>query len=115
MPLCYFVRDLVFFCSTLTIHSQVQCFTYEGIEAIKPALRAGLKKGEEQEFDVKIQLFSTPVYLVYIVTPDTAHGIKTLEGMIEVIQTSIEKSGGTLKVKAEVCLFILVFKCTFVE
>uniref|UniRef100_A0A7S4JVI4 S1 motif domain-containing protein n=1 Tax=Paramoeba aestuarina TaxID=180227 RepID=A0A7S4JVI4_9EUKA len=80
---------------------EVQCFTYEGIEAIKPALRAGLKKGEEQDYDVKIQLFSTPVYLVFIVTPDTAHGIKTLEGMIEEIRTAIEKSGGTLKVKSE--------------
>ena len=58
---------------------------------------------------MKIQLFSTPVYLVYIVTPDTNHGIKTLEGMIEAIRTAIEASGGTLKVKAEVIDFVFFF------
>ena len=42
------------------------------------------------------------MYLVFIVTPDTAHGVKTLEGMIEEIKIAIEKSGGTLKVKNEV-------------
>jgi translation initiation factor 2 subunit 1 len=78
---------------------EVTCFTYEGIEAIKPALQAGLDKGNEQEHPVKIQLFSTPLYLMYIVTPDKDHGITTLEQMVEVVKEKIEASGGQLVVK----------------
>jgi len=78
---------------------EVTCFTFEGIEAVKPALQAGLDKGNEQEHPVKIQLFSTPLYLVYTITPDKDQGIETLEKMIEVIKEKIEASGGNLVVK----------------
>jgi len=78
---------------------EVTCFTYEGIEAVKPALQAGLDKGNEQEFPVKIQLFSTPLYLVYIITPDKDQGIHTLEKMIEAVKEKIEASGGNMNVK----------------
>jgi len=78
---------------------EVTCFTYEGIEAVKPALQAGLDKGSDQEFPVKIQLFSTPLYLVYIITPDKDQGIQTLEKMIEAVKEKIEASGGSMTVK----------------
>ncbi len=69
---------------------------------MKPALQAGLDKGNEQEFPVKIQLFSTPLYLVYIVTPDKDQGIQTLEKMIEAVKEKIEASGGSMNVKVAV-------------
>jgi translation initiation factor 2 subunit 1 len=78
---------------------EVTCFTYEGIEAVKPALQAGLDRGTEQEFPVKIQLFSTPLYLMYIITPDREHGVQTLEKMIEAVKEKIEASGGNLAIK----------------
>ena len=90
---------------TRLFSNQVTCFTYEGIEAIKPALQAGLDKGSEQDETVKIQLFTTPLYLMFVTTPDPAHGIQTLENMIAAVREKIEASGGTLTVKAEVTFF----------
>jgi len=58
---------------------------------------------------VKIQLFSTPLYLVYIITPDKDQGIHTLEKMIEAVKEKIEASGGNMNVKVAVSHFFFSF------
>lgn len=80
---------------------EVTCFTAEGIDAIKAALHAGLEKGQDQEHPVRIQLFSTPVYFVYIITPDKNAGIATLNLMAEAVKEKIQEAGGNFAMKNE--------------
>jgi len=79
---------------------QVTCFTYEGIDAIKPALKAGLALGTE-EHQIKVQLVSSPEYILVTSSTDGEAGIGLLKKAIEVMQTEIKKHGGDCVVKNE--------------
>jgi len=48
---------------------EVSCYSYEGIDAVKDALRAGLKLTSE-EFPVSINLIAPPLYVVTTTTLD---------------------------------------------
>mmetsp|Transcript_9030 Transcript_9030/g.25303 ORF Transcript_9030/g.25303 Transcript_9030/m.25303 type:complete len:294 (-) Transcript_9030:63-944(-) len=80
---------------------EVTCFTYEGIEAIKPALQAAVDVGNDQEDPFRVQLFKTPVYLMFVTTPDKEHGMKTLNKMIAACKETIESKGGKLSIAEE--------------
>ena len=79
---------------------QVTCFTYEGIDAIKPALRAGIAVGTE-DHPVKIQLVSSPEYILTTSCTDADFGIALLKKAIEEIKSEIKKHGGDCVVKAD--------------
>ena len=51
---------------------EVSCYTYEGIDAIKAALRAGLECSSEQ-IPLNIQLIAPPLYVV--TTSTTEHKV----------------------------------------
>lgn len=93
------------------------CYGYEGIDAVKTALRAGLELSTE-ELPIKINLIAPPLYgklasscmfpklsyhffppVMTTSTPEKADGLKALETAIEKIQESIEKLGGVFKVQ----------------
>lgn len=71
-----------------------------GIDDIKAALKAGLEVGGG-ESDVKIQLVSSPTFLIWTTTADEQAGISALEGVIAVIQEEITKLGGNFNVLKE--------------
>ena len=54
---------------------QVSCFTYEGIDAIKSALRAGLALSSEA-VPIKINLIAPPLYVMTTSTPERADGLQ---------------------------------------
>ena len=48
---------------------EVSCFTYEGIDAIKDALRAGIAYSTD-EVAIKINLIAPPLYVMTTSTPE---------------------------------------------
>lgn len=79
---------------------QVTCFSYEGIDAIKPALKAGQSFGTN-DLPLKIQLVCSPEYILFTNTIDHEKGIELLKKSIETIQTEIKKYGGDCVIKTE--------------
>jgi len=79
---------------------QVTCFSYEGIDAIRPALKAGQSCGTE-DYPLKIQLVCSPEYILFTSAIDHEKGIEVLKKSIETIQTEIKKYGGDCVIKTE--------------
>lgn len=82
------------------------CYGYEGIDAVKTALRAGLELSTE-ELPIKINLIAPPLYVMTTSTPERADGLKVLESSIEKIQETITKLGGVFHVQMAVSRFFL--------
>ncbi|KAG7132229.1 Eukaryotic translation initiation factor 2 subunit alpha like protein [Verticillium longisporum] len=79
---------------------EVTCFGYDGIDAVKTALRTAESRNTE-ETQVKVKLVSPPLYVLTSTCLDKSHGITRLEEAIVDIRTSIEAAGGQLIVKME--------------
>lgn len=80
---------------------EVSCFTYSGIDAIRDALFAGMKVGEEQKNPIKIKLIAPPIYVLTTTTLEKDVGIALLKQAIDVIHEHITAKGGKLDVKME--------------
>lgn len=77
---------------------EVSCFTYEGIDAIREALFAGMKCGGENT-PIKIKLISPPIYVLSTTTLEKDAGIALLNKAIDTIKTTITSKGGKLETK----------------
>jgi translation initiation factor 2 subunit 1 len=77
---------------------EVTCFGYEGIDAVKAALRKAEEKNTP-ETQVKVKLVSPPLYVLTSQCLDKNHGLETLEASIKDIEQSIKAAGGSLIVK----------------
>jgi len=77
---------------------EVTCFGYEGIDAVKEALRTAEAKNTPDN-QVKVKLVSPPLYVLTSQCLDKTVGISTLEQAIEDIKASITKAGGDCQVK----------------
>ncbi|CCG81510.1 Translation initiation factor eIF2 alpha subunit [Taphrina deformans PYCC 5710] len=77
---------------------EVTCFGYEGIDAIKTALRAADKVNTEEN-KVQVKLVAAPLFVVLTNALDKVVGIKLLEDAIAEITKSIKEQGGNLVVK----------------
>lgn len=77
---------------------EVSCFGYEGIDAVKQALRAGEELSTEA-IPIKIKLVAPPLYVLVTHSTDKQGGIALLEQALEKITESIEKSDGKVTVK----------------
>jgi translation initiation factor 2 subunit 1 len=77
---------------------EVSCYSYEGIDAIKNALKEGLKMSTEDK-PVKINLIAPPIYVVTSSSLDRDEGVKLLQEVIDKIKASIESFKGRFKVK----------------
>lgn len=76
----------------------VSCFSYDGVDAVKAALRAGEALHTDM-VPVKVKLVAAPLFVLTSVSIDKQKAIERLGEAIEVIKTNIEASGGTLEVK----------------
>lgn len=72
---------------------EVACYGYEGIDAVKAALRSGLACSTE-ELPIKINLIAPPLYVMTTSTPEKADGLKALNTAIDKIKESIQSLGG---------------------
>eukprot|EP01084_Bolivina_argentea_P000798 1471_1 len=100
----------------VTVRAEIEmtCFTFEGVDAIKRALKAGFavvemhnEKKDKEGLDVydisqlKISLKSSPLFYVSAVTFEPEKGKVLVGNVIEVMNKSICESGGALSVKME--------------
>jgi len=107
----------------VTIRAAIECtcFTKEGIEAIKKALKAGLTEQQQQEqsqqqpelseqseqsqqqhsddTSIKIKLVAPPLFTVSLSTLNPQQGINSVNRVVEIIQNNIKLSGGNLIIK----------------
>ncbi|KAH9909059.1 mitochondrial carrier [Xylariomycetidae sp. FL2044] len=79
---------------------EVTCFEYDGIDAVKAALRTA-EAGNTEENQVKVRLVSPPLYVLTNTCLDKNVGISRLEEAIVNIRNNITGSGGQLVVKME--------------
>ena len=77
---------------------EVSCFTYEGIDAIREALFAGIAVGTENS-PIKIRLIAPPIYVLSTMTLEKEAGIALLQKAIDVILAKISEKGGKMDVK----------------
>ncbi|KAI1446824.1 translation initiation factor 2, alpha subunit [Annulohypoxylon stygium] len=79
---------------------EVTCFEYDGIDAVKAALRTA-EAQNTAEIQVKVRLVSPPLYVLTSTCLDKNIGIQRLEEAIVDIRNSISSAGGQLVVKME--------------
>jgi translation initiation factor 2 subunit 1 len=79
---------------------EVTCFAYDGIDAIKTALRTAEARNTA-ESQVKVRLVSHPLFVLTNTCLDKNMGIARLNEAIVDIRKSIEAAGGALTVKME--------------
>lgn len=77
---------------------EVFCYEYEGIDAVKQALREGMALSTE-DMPIKINLIAPPVYVMTTTTMDRTEGLAALSTAIQKIEETIKKAGGAFNVK----------------
>lgn len=77
---------------------EVTCFKYDGIDAVKDALRTAEAKNTP-DAQVKVKLVSPPHYVLTSQCLDKGAGITLLEEAIKSIKSTIQEAGGACVVK----------------
>jgi translation initiation factor 2 subunit 1 len=77
---------------------EVSCFTYEGIDAIREALFAGMEQSTDN-MKIKINLIAPPIYVLSTMTYEKENGVKLLQSAIDTIEEKIVGKGGKIDVK----------------
>ncbi|VDP29307.1 unnamed protein product [Schistosoma margrebowiei] len=77
---------------------EVSCFTYDGIDAVKSALRSGLELNSDS-LPIRINLIAPPLYVLTTQTMDRATGLEQLHEVLDIIKKSIESQGGSFKIQ----------------
>ncbi|KKK15866.1 hypothetical protein P175DRAFT_0436269 [Aspergillus ochraceoroseus IBT 24754] len=77
---------------------EVTCFGYDGIDAVKNALRTA-EANNTPENQIKVKLVAPPLYVLTSQCLDKTLGIQMLEQAIEKIEATIKESGGGCIVK----------------
>jgi len=79
---------------------EVSCYTYEGIDAIREALFAGMALSTDTT-QIKIKLIAPPIYVLSTMTLEKDAGINLLTKANDVIRSTITGKGGKMDVKME--------------
>merc|ERR1711953_467290 len=77
---------------------EVACYTYEGIDAVKEALRSGMACSTEN-VPVRINLIAPPLYVITTSTPEKQEGLEILNKACKAIEERISTSGGSFSIK----------------
>lgn len=77
---------------------EVACYSYEGVDAVKNALRGGLAMSTE-EMPIKINLIAPPLYVVTTQTLEREEGVAKLNAAVTRIQELIEEANGVFEMK----------------
>lgn len=77
---------------------EVGCCVYEGIDAVKNALRAGIACSTE-DMQVKINLIAPPLYVITTTTLDKDKGLEKLNESLQAIEKSIKAAGGIFNIQ----------------
>lgn len=79
---------------------EVACYGYEGIDAVKTALRQGIACSTE-DMPIKINLIAPPLYVITTTTLEHNDGLKALHDAILKIESTIHEAGGVFKIQME--------------
>lgn len=79
---------------------EVTCYQYEGIDAVKAALKAGEVAGTV-ECPIKIKLVAPPLYVVTTASLQKKTGIEALSNSLDVVKDEILKRKGKFVLKVE--------------
>lgn len=79
---------------------EVTCYHYEGIDAIKAALKAGEAKSTELH-SIKIKLVAPPLYVMTTSSLAKDTGIQVLNEALKVVEAEIRKRKGKFVLKVE--------------
>ncbi|KAF7592682.1 hypothetical protein BBP40_012582 [Aspergillus hancockii] len=77
---------------------EVTCFGYEGIDAVKTALRTA-EEANTADSQITVKLVAPPLYVLTSQCLDKTVGIKMLEEAIQRIESKIKEAGGGCSVK----------------
>ena len=77
---------------------EVTCYGYEGIDAIKTALRTAESYNSSSN-QVKVRLVSPPLYVLTLQSLDKSSGIQHLEQSIKGVDDNIKSAGGDCMVR----------------
>jgi len=77
---------------------EVTCFAYQGIDAIKEALKAGEALSTE-DMSIKIKLVAPPLFVMMTTSLDKENGIATLNKACQLITDIVKKHGGEVNIK----------------
>jgi len=77
---------------------EVACYAYEGVDAVKNALRGGLAMSTE-DMPIKINLIAPPLYVVTTQTLEREEGVAKLNAAVAKIQELIEEANGVFEMK----------------
>jgi len=77
---------------------EVACYSYEGIDAVKDALRAGIACSTEA-VPIKINLIAPPLYVITTSTPEKQEGLDGLNTACKTIEEKITASGGSFNIQ----------------
>eukprot|EP00746_Dinoflagellata_sp_MGD_P163596 gnl/MRDRNA2_/MRDRNA2_91733_c0_seq1.p1 gnl/MRDRNA2_/MRDRNA2_91733_c0~~gnl/MRDRNA2_/MRDRNA2_91733_c0_seq1.p1 ORF type:complete len:354 (+),score=91.43 gnl/MRDRNA2_/MRDRNA2_91733_c0_seq1:80-1063(+) len=79
---------------------ECSCYEYEGIDAVKESLLAGLK-GSAEESELTIKLIAPPLYSLVCVCNDKEVGMKKIDQSIQQIQDTITSKKGAFSIRAK--------------
>lgn len=79
---------------------EVTCYHYEGIDAVKAALKAGENVGTD-DCPIKIKLVAPPLYVVTTSSLQKKSGIDALSAALDVVKAEIAKRKGKFVLKVE--------------
>eukprot|EP01015_Nassula_variabilis_P020770 TRINITY_DN362_c0_g1_i14.p1 TRINITY_DN362_c0_g1~~TRINITY_DN362_c0_g1_i14.p1 ORF type:complete len:234 (-),score=81.97 TRINITY_DN362_c0_g1_i14:142-843(-) len=85
---------------TIKAEFELFCYTYEGIDGIREALKAGEKKGNENA-QIKCQVIAAPIYKIQTVTHDKNLGVQVINEALHEIETVIKGKLGKFDKKHE--------------
>ena len=77
----------------------LQCYTYEGIEAIKESLLEAKRQTYDEQFQLIFQMIAPPEYKVEVVTLDKNAATERIEKAMSIIEKEIKARGGIYKQK----------------
>lgn len=77
---------------------EVACYGYEGVDAVKNALRSGLSLTTE-EMPIKINLIAPPLYVMTTQTLERAEGLAKLNAAMAKIKDTIDDAGGVFNIQ----------------
>lgn len=77
---------------------EVTCFGYDGIDAVKEALRTA-EADNTSDSQIKVKLVAPPLYVLTSQCLDKGMGVQMLEQAIEKIRAKIKEAGGNCDIK----------------
>jgi len=77
---------------------EVSCYAYEGVDAVKRALKEGLACSTE-EHAIKINLIAPPLYVITTQSLDRVQGLEAVQSAMDAIKDSIKAADGNFNVK----------------